>query len=126
MHWLIVKNRKRLANFILFLCCMLSILFGLKLIYQKFYNPFYNVSTEQVHTLISQKKDFTLFIGRHTCPSCENLESHLYNQLKSAYLTLIPKKVAYYNTDKDKTLAAEFKVYEVPKVIVFIDGKATT
>jgi len=84
------------------------------------------ISNSQLQAMIDEKEEALIYVGRPTCPQCQEFEPLLRETLANNKTTIY-----YYNTDearKDSSnalsnLAAKLNVDTVPSVIKLSKGK---
>lgn len=89
------------------------------------YKPLNSINQRQIESIITAKKDATIYIGRPSCPDCKKftpiLEKNLEDNHKSIYYFDIE------STGKEKYLIKEYLkslgVSYIPIVVVIKNGK---
>ncbi|HFJ9449678.1 MULTISPECIES: thioredoxin family protein [Bacillus cereus group] len=89
---------KKLKNKVIILTLLLVITILGTIIYswgqKNVGEPLIEVSNQELVQLLNNKENFSLYIGRPTCPQCKELEPILKDLLKES-----DRKIYYYNID---------------------------
>ncbi len=91
--------------------------------YKSQVKAFKKVEVAEINSMIEEKKDFNLYIGRENCPYCLILAPQLEELVKNEKIEV------YYldtvnTTDEMDNFFREYKLEYVPSLLVFSGGNA--
>lgn len=94
--------RKKLLVLLFFILCICAFI-GYKYL---IYKPLNSINPKEVESVVTDKKDEIIYIGRPSCPDCKKFKPELEKVLKDKH-----KSIYYFNiesTGKQKQLIREY------------------
>ncbi|MEN8157786.1 MAG: thioredoxin family protein [Bacteroidota bacterium] len=80
--------------------------------------PIYNI--DALNRMIDQEQGLLLYFSNDSCNVCKVLKPKVAELLKEKF----PKiRFGYIDTDKSPVLAGQYRVFTIPTILLFFEGK---
>jgi thioredoxin-like negative regulator of GroEL len=75
---------------------------------------------KELEELIGGEKAVLLYFSNDACSVCKVLKPRVYQLLQDRFPLLVSR---YVNTELSPLIAGQFRVFSIPTILIFFDGK---
>ncbi|MEA3461950.1 MAG: thioredoxin family protein [Bacteroidota bacterium] len=78
----------------------------------------YNI--QELQDMISREKGLLLYFSSDSCSVCKVLKPKVAELLEKQFPSMVAR---YVNTEKSPVIAGQFRVFTIPTILIFFEGK---